>query len=152
MPNRSAQYIGPTRPALRLSLPRSIALAILVVTIALATSACEMADPVLGAIGANLHELEVVNHCLGDDATVSVYLNGSYVGDVFYRRSFTILTGPLTLTAIGTGRTGGTFTNSTFATGDLVWTLCPTLRRGLDPSAAPDGDGVLVPAMATAEP
>ena len=117
---------------------RTLAHLVTVVAVAAAISACDMAEPLIDAIGSNLHTLTVVNHCLGDDATVSVYVNGAYAGDVFYQRTFTVMTGPVSLTAYGTGRYGGTFSNSTRATGDLVWTLCPVRRSDASDSDALD--------------
>lgn len=73
----------------------------------------------------NLHEVEVVNLCGGDDLTVDVYFNDAYMGSVYLNRTFTVLTGPLDLRAEGTGYYGTTFTRSTFVSSDIEWTLCP---------------------------
>jgi len=94
------------------------------VLVALALAACELVTPVLEVIVDNTHTLEVVNRCLGPNATVGVYLNGNYAGSVFYSREFLVLSGPLNLRAVGTSPGGSTFTNATTVSGDLVWTLC----------------------------
>lgn len=94
------------------------------VLVVLALTACELVTPVLEVIVDNTHTLEVVNRCLGPNATVGVYVNGSFVGNVFYSREFHVMSGPLSLRAVGTSPGGSTFTNATTVRGDLVWTLC----------------------------
>jgi hypothetical protein len=69
--------------------------------------------------------LQVINHCLGSNATVDVYIDGRYYGAVYYSRTFYgISSGSRFLIAEGTGYGGSRFTRSAYFNGNVTWTLC----------------------------
>lgn len=111
-------------------------LAIVLCTVVVA--GCEQITPILDDIADNVHTLEVVNRCSGPNATVDLYLNDAYTGTVYYRSEFTIMSGPLTLRAVGTGPGGSAFTNATNVRADLVWTLCSGAGLTMDPGPSDD--------------
>lgn len=119
-----------------------------IVIACLAMAACDLVGEVLGTVVDNIHTLEVVNLCGGSDTYVDVYLNGQHRGTVYLRASYTILTGPLSLRAEGTGARGTIFSDSTYVDGNLTWTLCPVsgyaLSTGADRSDDEQGSAGLL--------
>jgi hypothetical protein len=71
------------------------------------------------------YSLEVENYCGGADEYVYVYVDGIYYGMVYANYTFYgIPYGSHLLTAEGTGYGSSYFSESYFADGDYVWTLC----------------------------